>query len=443
MAKLFQPLVEYRETIEEYKLSFQDTKPPKQTIRRLLRLFESVDDPRTILMTQYPLSEILLIAFLAILSGANGWNQMESFGKAKQRWLKKFLKLENGIPSHDTFRRVFSLIEPSSLEQVTIHFVMEHIEKIKKSLKIKNEGKTLLCVDGKEQRGSGRNLQSDDKVRNLQTLHVFDASHEVCLFSVPIDNKTNEIPTAQAVLSQMTLKNAIVTFDAMNTQKKTIQIIHDKKGDYIGALKGNHEITNKEVDAYFNQKTKEEIKELGEQYYETVEKAHSQIETRKYYLSSDIKWFADKKLWAGLRSFVCYEKTTYHVRTKKETKEIRYYITSLKDVELAAQSIRGHWSIENKLHWNLDVNMMEDDNTTMDKNAFNNMSIMNKLSLSLYKLVQPLLKKGTSIRTIRKQFSWSTEDMLSIILNSFKDGAIEDALANATKTNNKGIKISE
>jgi len=432
MAKIGKPIVEYKDLILSTGIVLDDYKPPKKTIKRFIRLLKNIEDERICNMVNYPLYEIILIAFLAILANASTWNEISSFGTIKRKWLKNFLVLKNGIPSHDTFRRVFSLINPEQLEKVTVFFLLENMEKIKKSLNISKSSKRLICVDGKEQKGTGRKYGTDEQLKNLQTLHVYDASNGICLCSKLIDSKTNEIPTAQEILKEMQLKDAIISFDAMHTQKKTIQIIVQSKGDYIGALKGNHEIFENEVKDYFSEERKKKIREKGVNYYKTLDKAHNQVEIRCFYYTSYINWFEDRKDWEKLKGFICYEKSIYDTVTGKESKEIRYYITSLKDVELCADAIRGHWSVENQLHWHLDSNFYEDDNTTTDKYAFNNLSIINKMVLSLFKLVQPLMN-NISIRQIRKSFSWETKDGLALILNAFDEETLKNALEKANK----------
>jgi predicted transposase YbfD/YdcC len=431
MAKICKPIAEYKDVITATGITLDNYKPPKKTIQRFIRLAKSIDDNRIKGMTSYPLHEVILIAFLAILSGAQTWSDISLFGELTMKYLKKFLKLENGIPSHDTFRRVFGLINPDQLEKITVLFLVANMEKIKKSLNIDKNSKRLICIDGKEQRGTGRKYNSDSEIKNLQTLHVYDASNAICLCSKSISSKTNEIPVAQEVLKDMQLKDAIVTFDALHTQKYTIQLIKEAKGDYVGALKGNHSTFSNEIRDYFSDKTKEKIRNKGLNYYKTMEKAHSQVETRRYYLTTYIKWFESKADWLGLKAFICYEKHIYNTITKKETTEIRYYITSLKDIELCADAIRGHWSVENQLHWHLDANLLEDDNTTTDKYAFNNFSLLNKMVLSLYKLIQPLLG-NRSIRAIRKTFQWDLENNLALILNSFDDKVLLEALQQKT-----------
>lgn len=433
MAKLCKPILEYKEIIKSTGITPDDYSPPKKTIQRFLRLFKQISDQRVEGMVDYPLSEVILIAFLAILGNASTWVEIEIFGNEKTKWLKKFLKLENGIPSHDTFRRVFALIDPIQMEIATVNFLMENIESIKKSLKLTSSGPRLICVDGKEEKGTGRKYGTDEEIRNLQTLHVFDASSEICLFSRTIDKKTNEIPVAQEVLKTLQLKDCIVSFDALHTQKDTIKVIVEQKGDYIGALKGNQGILSSEAEAAFSPEIKAKIKSDGENYFESSEKSHSQIEIRRYYMVKAKHRFNGVVEWQNLRHFICYEKYICNIITGKEITETRYYITSLRDVELCADAIRGHWSVENKLHWHLDYSFDEDDNTTMDQNAFNNFSLLNKMALSLYKLVQPLTK-NRSIRVIKKSFGWGMEDKLSLLLNTFDEDVIKNALENAPKS---------
>lgn len=425
MAKINHFIATYSDAIADLDIPVDSTVPPKAVIRRFLRILKDVDDLRVPAMIDYPLEEVVLIAFLAVLGNASTWTEMEMFGKTNQRWLKKFLKLKNGIPSHDTFRRVFSLIDTEQLQKATVNFLQQNITAIKKSLGIAEDGYTMICVDGKEQNGTGRNYGYDGKIPNLQTLHVYDASNEICLYSNAIDSKTNEIPVAQDILKTMNLKDCIVTFDALHTQKKTVEAIIKQKGDYVGGLKGNQSSLQEEAALYFDEECKQYYKEKGD-YYESSEKAHNKIETRKYYL---LKAFqsSEVKKWKGLKSFICFEKTVKDIKTGKEKTETRYYISSLTDVELCAEAIRGHWSVENKLHWQLDYSFYEDDNTTIDKKAFNNYSLLNKMALSLCKLAKPIIG-SPSIRTTRKCFGWNYLESIALLLKSFDEKTLRDAI---------------
>ena len=429
MAKINHFLLSYSDTFKELDIELQDTAPPKTVIHRFVRIFKDISDTRVEGMIDYPLVEIILIVFLAVLGNASTWIEIEDFGLAKQRWLKKFIKLKNGIPSHDTFRRVFALIDTEELQSATVNFLLDNIYAIKKSLPSVPDNYRHLCVDGKEQRGTGRKYDTDEKIRNLQTLHIYDASNEICLYSEAINEKTNEIPVAQKALRSMSLKGCIVTFDALHTQKETVSIIKEQKGDYVGGLKGNQAGLLEEAEAYFNEEDLlEYYKDKGD-YYETMEKAHGKIEIRKYYLVRPTKRKIIKE-WKGLKAFVFFLKISENPKTGKKNIENRYYAASVDDIELCAEAIRGHWSVENKLHWHLDYSMGEDDNTTMDKNAFHNLSLINKMVLSLTKMVKTVCGIS-SVRAQRKIFGWAYEDTLSILLNCFDTKLIEEAMRSA------------
>jgi|AGTN01.1.fsa_nt_gi hypothetical protein len=422
---IIKPIAVFSDTIRNTGISLPSEDIPKKPVKRLLNLFKTVEDKRLEGKIYYPLHEILMIAFFAILSEAKTWIDIEEYGIIKEKWLRRFMTLEYGIPSHDTFRRVFALIDPEHLQKATTTFLIDNMKILKRAFKIKTDGLRQYCVDGKEAKGTGRNPGFEkDKIRNLQTLHVYDLSDGICLVSKAIDEKTNEIPTAQEALGAMQLKDVLVSFDALNTQRDTIAVIVKQKGDYIGALKGNQEGLFEEVGSYFTPKRLQQIRDKKETYYETKEKAHNCIETRQYYLTRNTGWFYDKDAWAKLRSFICYVKTSENIRTGKSTTEKRYYIASLTDVETCADGIRGHWSVENQLHWQLDSNFDEDDNMTVDRNAFHNYSLMNKLALSLTKLASSILKK--SVRSTRKITGWDIDTTVKILC-AFD----EDILANA------------
>ena len=354
MAKICKFILEYKEIIKNIDIDLNNFTPPKRTMKRFVHLLKEINDVRVKGMIDYPLEEIIVIVFLAVLGNASSWSEITAFGIAKEKWLRKFLILKYGIPSHDTFERVFSLVNSKEFEAVTVAFVIQNMDKIRKAMKTGKGQQRLICVDGKEAKGTGRKYGTKEEIRNLQTLHVYDASYGICLYSELIDKKTNEIPVAQCILGTMELKDVIVTFDALNTQKKTISIIAKQNGNYVGALKGNHEIFESEVVDLFSEKVKKSINDKDQNYLKTTEKAHNKVETRRFYLTTNVKWFNDLKEWPKLKSFICYEKTSIDIVTGKETKEVRYYISSLTDIELCADAIRGHWGVENLLHWHLD-----------------------------------------------------------------------------------------
>ena len=199
MAKTNKFMLEYS-TVFGYTVDYNNIKPPKKTMKRFIRLIESVTDKRLEGMIQYPLSEIMVIAFLAVLGNASNWIDIEAFGISYEKWLKKFLALKNGIPSHDTFRRVFGLIKSEELEAVTVAFIADIIGKLKKTFNLGAEELRHISVDGKEERATGRKYNTPEEIKNIQTLHIYDNSHGICLCSNIINEKTNEIPVAQSIL---------------------------------------------------------------------------------------------------------------------------------------------------------------------------------------------------------------------------------------------------
>ena len=425
------PIIKIREAIKDIKFDAREERVPQAVLKRFINCVEEIHDVRMQNSIDYPLPYILVLSFLAILSGSDTWVEMQRFAlsyKVKLNGILPKFKVI-AVPSHDTFRRVLAMLLPEELQISTAEFIVEEVEQLKMVLGIK-KGRRQIAIDGKEQKGTGRKYNSDQKVRNLQTLHCYDVTNGINLASVPIDEKTNEIPTAQHLLSKMQLKDCIVTFDALNTQKETIKIIAEQKGDYVGGLKGNHQLFYEEVVKFFSVSELESIRQKEKFYRSYTEKAHNRIEKRSYYMTTDIKWFADLKLWPKLKSFICYISETEDLVTHEKTVEHRYYISSLTDIEECSDAIRSHWSIENSLHWHLDVTFAEDDNSTMDKNAFNNLSILHKMALSLLKLIQPYYKIG--LKSIRKIFGWELIENLTVMLSLLDEEAIAEALQKPT-----------
>jgi predicted transposase YbfD/YdcC len=399
---------------------------PKKPVRKMLWLFRQVKDPRSQKKILYPMPEIIMAAFVAILAGADMFTDIYDFCDANRKWLAKNFMINSGIPSHDTFRRALSIIDPAQLQKATVAFLMESVKMIKKACKIMQAPVKQLCVDGKAACGTGRLKGLANEVKPLQTLHVYDRSDGICIVSEAISDKTNEIPVAQRILGTLDLRNSIVTFDAMNTQRKTIGVVAERKGDYIGALKENQPDLLRETESFFTAARLARIESNGKGFFETKEKLHNKIESRKFYLSTNVAWLVQLPDWAKLKSLVCYKLRTEGINSGKVTEETRFYISSVTDVELCAEGIRGQWAVET-LHWHLDMNYFEDDDGTVDKVAFQNKSLLRKMSLTLTKLIAPIKKK--SVRSTRKIIGWNVD----IIIQSFcilDEDSLVEALAN-------------
>ena len=445
MARICKTLATYREIVKGTGISNIEEAVSREKLLGIVQLFDGVNDVRCSGMIRYPLYEILVICFLAVLSNADTWVEIEDFGRTKETWLKTFLPLRHGIPSHDTFQRVLSMIDREELQKTTVEYLEGVMDGIADTLAAakqdegpegEEEGKKEyrhLSMDGKEERGTGRKEDTDEEIPNIQTLHIYDCSNGICLQSEPIENKTNEIPVGQRLLKLMNLKDCIVTADALHTQKLTCKTIMEQGGNYVLGLKRNHSSLLKEAALCF---TDEELKKLRKSkekkvpfYVEESEKAHNQIEKRRYYMLKAHHDPRDKEdVWKGLRSYIRVEKDTENLVTGKTHTEIRYYISSLSDLPLCAGLIRGHWGVENGLHWQLDYTFRFDENSTMGRTALTNLGLMKKMALTLLKLFQPLLTGHRSLRVLRKKTAWEPETFIPLIFHSFSEEVIRRTL---------------
>jgi predicted transposase YbfD/YdcC len=411
MAKADNTLAVFKEIISEHDISLPENGVPRKPVLKLIGLFQTVSDARVQGKVSYPLHEILMVAFLAVMAGAGTFVDIEMFGKINQKWLGEHFGVSHGIPSHDTFRRVFSVISPSHLQNATVSFLLDGIKLVKRAFNIEGSGIKHYCVDGKTARGTGKLRGLESGVKQMHTVHVYDRTDSICLVSKPAGDKTNEIPAVQGILKLLDLKGAVVTFDALNTQRDTVAAVIGQKGGYVAALKGNQPELFQEVSSFFTPKTLKSIESGGKNYLEFREKSHNRIEVRKFYLSQNVSWLVQLKDWDGLKSLIYYSLRTEDINSGKITDETYCYISSATDIVLCADAIRGHWSIENNLHWHLDVNFLEDATEILDRVAFQNMSLMNKMALSLLKLIAPLLK--ISIRSTRKRIGWDIDTLIN------------------------------
>lgn len=374
-------------------------------LKKIMKLFEGVSDTRVQGRLTYRLSEIILMLFLATLAGSESCLSTEDFWKSNNKLYKRLFN-KDVIPSHDTFRRVLGLIKPKEFNSILVNVLSNSDGAIRKALNLPAVKNRIISVDGKQLRGTGRKADTAEEIRDLQVLNVYDQESETCLFSEAIDSKTNEIPHAQEILSRMNLKDTVVTFDAMHMQNKTISIIAESKGDYVGGLKDNQGKASHFAKTLFTQENLEKLKCVDGCYHMTREISHNQLEERSFYLypltASEKKGlFSD---WKKVYGVVCMTKFMIHNVTGKKTNETRYYLTSLKDIDDASHCIRAHWNIENGLHWNLDTVFHEDSMVLSDRSAALNQDVLNKACLSLYKRLSDLIggKEKISKRRLRK-----------------------------------------
>lgn len=283
--------------------------------------------------------------------------------------------------------------------------------------------------------GSGRKNSASGEVKAMQTLNVYSNDYRMCLAQKFIYEKTNEIPAAQETLRIMDLKGTIVTADAMNCQKETAAVIRDRKGDYVLALKGNQPLFYKEVVEFFDEGCRERLREKEGCYCETVEKEHGGIATREYYITGDIGWYSERKLWKGLKSFGMVHKIIMRQDGGSE-EEYRYYICSIEEnLEDFIRASRGHWGVENNLHWQMDFTFGDDKNTSMAKTGAKNLQIMKKIALSILGLVKESYK--ISMKRIRYELSLDYENGVEKMLSMLDIDSIEKALQSTGKVSSK------
>ena len=274
--------------LEEIKAMFKDTEIDLNQIetnelQNFMIIFKEQNDTRVQGKVKHLMSDIIMIAFLAILARCDGWDEIAMFAKSKEKWLSNFLELPNGIPSHDTMQRVISLLNPETLYSSCINFFIEKVD----NLTIKDNVKDVLSMDGKVSNGSGRNKENTDEIKALNTMSIYSHNYGVSLVQDYIEDKSNEIPMGPELIKKLDLTNCILTADALNTQKDTVSAVKDAKGDYVLALKGNQKLFYKDIKDYLDDlDILEKIEK--ENYAEYVEKSHSKIITRKYYMTDKI-----------------------------------------------------------------------------------------------------------------------------------------------------------
>ena len=372
-------------------------------MNELLDWMDYIEDIRQERKVRHQLKDIIVIVLFATLANVDDWVEMEYFAYYHQDYLKKYVKLKNGIPSHDTLCRVFGMISPDVLQQLYQKW---------QELLNRNEGeaiKKIICIDGKTMRSNKRKEGKPSYI-----VSAWSREDGFCLGQKAVEVKSNEITAIPQVLEKIRIKGQVVTIDAMGTQTAIAEKIREKRADYVLALKKNQGNLYEDVSLYLkDEEEKQKIREAGN-YKRTIKKARSQIEIREYYQTDKIGWLSQKKEWKGLKSIGMEEKT---IRTAsgEEKKEYRYYISSLKgEIELFSRAVRGHWSVES-MHWQLDVTFHEDANTTLDKQAAQNLNIIRKWSLSILKLIE-IFRPNLSMKKKRFVISMNPEEFWEQVL---------------------------
>jgi predicted transposase YbfD/YdcC len=371
---------------EELSLSLFDT-------------LEQVPDPRRERTKLHLLVDILVIAVCATICAAETWEEIEEFGQAKESWFKKFLALPNGIPSHDTFRRVFLRINPKKFQEAFVVWV--------RGVAQMAEGE-VVAIDGKQVRG----VRTEDGKEGLRMVSAWASEQRLVLGQLKTAEKSNEITAIPLLLELLALKGCIVTIDAMGCQTEIAAQIIKQEADYVLSLKGNQGTLYEEVEEYFAWAESINYKDVEYDYCRTLEKDHGRIEERRCWVTEDTEWFVEKAEWAGLRSFVMVE-AGREVMGQAATVERRYFISSLRaDAKQALRAVRGHWQVENSLHWVLDVAFGEDACRTRTGHAPENLATLRHIAVNLLKQERSC---RLGIKSKRLKAGWDESYMLKVL----------------------------
>ncbi len=335
-------------------------------IKKLKEEIKNISEPRrtTYGNIRHKLEDIIIIGLCTVICGGEDFADMEEFGKSRKKYLAEFLELPNGIPDSDTFRRVFEKLNPSELSSCLTNW-----------LSVERQKRSVVAVDGKTICGSG-NTQH----KAYHVISAFVAESRITLGELAVEEKTNEITAVPELLDLIDVEGAVVTADAMGCQKKIVEKITGAKADYTIGLKQNQPSLYRDCREYF------EALGTGVPSINTQEKGHGRIEKREYSLLTDISWLEQRGEWSGLKALGMVKST---VTEKEETrKDTRYFITSLTDINEFADTVRKHWSIENQLHWCLDVIFHEDASRARKDSSPLNLNVLRKTALSLISQAQ-------------------------------------------------------
>jgi len=360
----------------------------------IIHHFSSLKDPRRERHKKHLLSDIFFITLCATICGADNWVAIERFGKAKEQWFTEQLNLEHGIPSHDTLGDVFAVIDTEQFSECFSNWVADLSNLVEED---------IIALDGKCLR------RSIDKASNKAAIYMVSAwsqQNSLVLGQVKVDDKSNEITAIPKLLARLDIAGAVITIDAMGCQKKIAEQIIEKKGDYVLSLKGNHGLLHEDVTTYFGSPL------APEAALQTVDGGHGRIETRTLRVCGEIDWLEEEHSWSGLKSILAV--TAKREMGEKITEETRYFISSLSadNPDKLERAVRAHWSIENNLHWVLDVAFDEDSNRTRKGYSAANLAVTRHIALNLIK-AEKTAKVG--VKTKRLMAGWDNNYLLKII----------------------------
>ncbi len=375
-------------------------------ISRIMTHFRDLPDPRKPLGRRHVLSDVLVIAICAVICGAEGWSQVATFGRAKHKWFATFLQLPHGIPSHDTFGRVFAALDPAAFERCFTSWVA--------ALARQSDGR-LVSFDGKSIRRSFAHAWDASGMAHL--VSAFVADNRLVLGQLAVDPggdepRGNEITAVEKLLDLLDVSGATVSIDAIGCQRGIAGKILDKRADYVLCVKGNQPTLHGKLKRLLDEMILEQTVELD--HFQEVDGGHGRIETRRVWSSDQVQHLRLPEPWPGLASIACVERVREPIGPGEPSTERSYYISSVKraDARAMAAAIRGHWGIENQLHWHLDVSFGEDTCRIRTRNAAQNFSRLRRIALNQLQR-ETTLKAG--IKTKRLTCGWDHDYLLKVL----------------------------
>ena len=362
-----------------------------------LRHFADMPDPRQRGKVAYPLNEILLLCLLAVIAGADCFTDIARFGRSKLALLRRFLPFENGTPAHDHLGDIFATLDAEAFRRCFLAWVAETT----------GCPPDVVAIDGKTSR---RSYQKKDAKEPIHMVSAFAARQRLVLGQIKVDAKSNEITAIPALLEMMEIEGAVITIDAMGCQRAIAELILKKKADYIFSLKGNQGTLCDDVKLFVAEQRTRQFKDTKISRHETVDGDHGRVETRRYTVIHNVKWLKERHGWPGLRSVIVVE-TTREWRGKVE-RETRLYVSSLDLVaETVAQMVRDHWSVENNLHWVMDMVFRDDESRVRKDHAPANFATIKHAAFNFLKRAPG----RESMRGKRKRAGWEDDFLYSVV----------------------------
>jgi predicted transposase YbfD/YdcC len=371
-----------------------------------LNHFSELEDLRVERRKLYPIEEILCIVLCATICGGKSWRDFESFGRDNLEFLREILPFKNGTPSKN-FARFFASLDPAAFKRCFVSWMND----------FQRQALELISIDGKVLR------KSFDKASEQSPIHrvsAFASATKLVLAQEKVDDKSNEITAIPKLLDALSLTGTIVTIDAMGTQKEIAKKIREKQADYVLALKGNHSTLLDDISLFLSTEADKSASSMITDYYEEADKGHGRIEKRMCYVTDQLDWLKQRSQWADLKTAVLVEsQVTVGDTTRTER---RFFISSLPaDAKQLLHAVRGHWAIENSLHWILDVSLREDDSRIRKDHAPENMATIRHITLNMLQNTKKHNQqfKNTSIVGLQRRAAWNNDILKSILVEEF------------------------